>query len=233
MLGPTPCFPGSALAHPEGTAQLSDDRFLVGRSQEGACCVQSGVDHQSNGTVTVLGEPDQTFDHLVATPRDVHETGIGGRDGHHLEVLVEPQDETGPQPLLVVDCEDHGLRVPDPIFGTWTGQSGYDAGVRLLEQGLPDAVFAASDLMALGMMRAFSEAGVRVPDDVSIVGFDDHEFAQQFTPPLTTVRQDFEALGARCLEVLFANSEEAVLTAPIRPRLLVRESTRLRGKESS
>ena len=128
---------------------------------------------------------------------------------------------------------DHGLRVPDPIFGTWTGQSGYDAGVRLLEQGLPDAVFAASDLMALGMMRAFSEAGVRVPDDVSIVGFDDHEFAQQFTPPLTTVRQDFEALGARCLEVLFANSEEAVLTAPIRPRLLVRESTRLRGKESS
>jgi len=118
-----------------------------------------------------------------------------------------------------------GLPVPEPIFGNWTGQSGYHAGVRMIKEGLPDAVFAASDLMALGMMRAFSEAGVRVPEDVSVVGFDDHEFARQFSPPLTTVRQDFKALGLRCLEVLLSSSDDDHLSEPIRPRLLVRLST--------
>jgi len=119
----------------------------------------------------------------------------------------------------------HGLEVPEPIYGKWTGQSGYDAGRRLLKRGLPDAVFAASDLMALGMMRAFTEVGVRIPDDISVVGFDDHEFASQFIPPLTTVRQDFRALGRRCLEVLLNKDADPALLEPIRPRLLVRQST--------
>lgn len=123
----------------------------------------------------------------------------------------------------------HGLEVPEPIYGKWTGQSGYDAGRRLLKKGLPDAVFAASDLMALGMMRAFAEAGVRVPDDISVVGFDDHEFAAQFVPPLTTVRQDFRALGRRCLEVLLNEEADPTLLEPIRPRLVVRQSTRRVG----
>ena len=108
-----------------------------------------------------------------------------------------------------------GLPVPEPIFGNWTGQSGYHAGVRMIKEGLPDAVFAASDLMALGMMRAFNEAGVRVPEDVSVVGFDDHEFARQFSPPLTTVRQDFKALGLRCLEVLLSGSDDTHLREPM------------------
>lgn len=120
----------------------------------------------------------------------------------------------------------HGLEVPEPIHGKWTGQSDYDAGRRLLKNGLPDAIFAASDLMALGMMRAFAEAGVRVPDDISVVGFDDHEFASQFMPPLTTVRQDFHALGRRCLEVLLNEEADPALLEPIRPRLVVRQSTR-------
>ena len=119
----------------------------------------------------------------------------------------------------------HGLEVPEPILGKWTGQSGYEAGKKLLASGLPDAVFAASDLMALGMMRAFAEAGVRVPQDISVVGFDDHEFARQFSPPLTTVRQDFRALGNRCLEVLLNQEIEPSLLEPIRPRLFVRHST--------
>ncbi|HBX79657.1 MAG TPA: LacI family transcriptional regulator [Propionibacteriaceae bacterium] len=120
----------------------------------------------------------------------------------------------------------HGLEAPEPIYGKWTGQSGYDAGRKLLRQGLPDAVFAASDLMALGMMRAFADEGVRVPDDISVVGFDDHEFSSQFIPPLTTVRQDFRALGRRCLEVLLNEAADQALLEPIRPRLVVRHSTR-------
>ena len=56
--------------------------------------------------------------------------------------------------------------------------------------------------MALGVMRALHEAGRRVPDDVSIVGFDDMPEAAYFTPPLTTVRQDFDELGRRSLALL-------------------------------
>ncbi|WP_245995591.1 LacI family DNA-binding transcriptional regulator [Luteococcus japonicus] len=87
----------------------------------------------------------------------------------------------------------------------------------------PTAVFAASDLMALGMVRAFAERGIRVPDDISIIGFDDHEFAAQFNPPLTTVRQDFAALGRLCLSSL-RNPEPDALRM-ISPTLVLREST--------
>ena len=62
--------------------------------------------------------------------------------------------------------------------------------------------------MALGMLRAFSEAGVRVPDDVSVVGFDDQPESGYFTPPLTTVRQDFEELGRRCMDIMLNEIED-------------------------
>lgn len=77
--------------------------------------------------------------------------------------------------------------------------------------------------MALGMMRAFAERGIRVPDDISIIGFDDHEFAAQFNPPLTTVRQDFAALGRLCLSSLRNPEPDALRT--ISPTLVLREST--------
>lgn len=120
--------------------------------------------------------------------------------------------------------EEHGLCIPDHIPGDWSGESGYRAGLHVAGMAeRPTAVFVASDLMALGMMRAFNEHGLRVPQDISVIGFDDHEFAAQFTPPLTTVRQDFAALGRLCLSSL-QNSNPGPRRV-ISPTLVLRDST--------
>lgn len=80
----------------------------------------------------------------------------------------------------------------------------------------PTAIFAASDLMAMGAIRAASEAGLKLPDELSIVGFDDIPFAEHTTPPLTTLRQDKQGLGAAAGEALVARIEGVDAPAPER-----------------
>jgi DNA-binding LacI/PurR family transcriptional regulator len=115
------------------------------------------------------------------------------------------------------------------IQGDWTAESGYQAGLTLIGSGLPDAIFAANDEMALGLLRAFRQRGVSVPDQVSVVGFDDVAGSAYFDPPLTTVRQDFEALGTLAMrslqEWLAGNSPRVSISQKIRPNLIVRESS--------
>jgi DNA-binding LacI/PurR family transcriptional regulator len=117
--------------------------------------------------------------------------------------------------------------IPAPLRGDWTPRSGYELGQRLLEIRQLTAVFVANDQMALGLLRRLHEAGREVPRDLSVVGFDDIPEAAYFTPPLTTVRQDFAELGRRCLHILVGRIEgEAVATrAVVSPELVVREST--------
>ena len=79
------------------------------------------------------------------------------------------------------------------------------------------AVFVANDQMALGLLRAMHEAGRRIPEDVSVVGFDDIPEAPYFTPPLTTVRQDFGELGSLSLRIL-RQTVEASRTGAGAPR---------------
>ncbi|MEU7894495.1 LacI family DNA-binding transcriptional regulator [Nonomuraea sp. NPDC049152] len=98
--------------------------------------------------------------------------------------------------------EEAGRPVPEPQPGDWSPRSGYAAGKRLAAIEGVTAVFAANDQMALGVLRAFTEAGVKVPEQISIVGFDDIPESEFFSPPLTTVRQDFDAVGRHCIEVL-------------------------------
>ncbi|ACQ81518.1 transcriptional regulator, LacI family [Beutenbergia cavernae DSM 12333] len=116
------------------------------------------------------------------------------------------------------------------VEGDWTADVGYTAGRQLVADGVPGAIFAANDQLALGLLRAFAEAGVAVPGDVSVVGFDDIEGTAHFFPPLTTVRQDFTRLGEVCLEVLLAAIAAGSTTAsaapePVAPELVVRSST--------
>ncbi|GIG27252.1 LacI family DNA-binding transcriptional regulator [Cellulomonas denverensis] len=111
-------------------------------------------------------------------------------------------------------------------YGDWTGDSAYRIGQRMIADGLPGSIFIASDLMALGFLRAMYEHGVRVPDDISVVGFDDNEFASQVFPPLTTVRQSFVTVGTRCMEILLRLIDgEPADTTPAQPELIVRAST--------
>jgi DNA-binding LacI/PurR family transcriptional regulator len=80
--------------------------------------------------------------------------------------------------------------------------------------------------MALGVIAALTEAGRRVPDDVSVAGFDDVPDAAYFTPALTTVHQDFEALASRCVTLLERILRgESARSARVRPELVVRTST--------
>jgi len=119
-----------------------------------------------------------------------------------------------------------GIEPGDPLRADWSADSGYRAGRRLVEEGVPTAVFAANDQLALGLLHAFAEAGVRIPGHVSVVGFDDVEGAAHFVPPLTTVRQGFRELGTRCLgmlvELIDGGEPQAVT---VRPELVVRESS--------
>ncbi|MCV2394251.1 LacI family transcriptional regulator [Actinotalea sp. M2MS4P-6] len=85
---------------------------------------------------------------------------------------------------------------------SWEVSEGFRAGRRLLAEGLPRAVFTGNDQMALGLLSALHEAGVRVPDDVAVMGFDDAPGSAWWPPPLSTVRQDFHALGGRVIEMV-------------------------------
>lgn len=123
------------------------------------------------------------------------------------------------------------LPIPEIRHGDWSAESGYEFGTALLAGEPPDAIFAANDHMALGIIRALTEAGVVVPDDISVVGFDDVDGAAYFNPPLTTIRQDFESLGKRCIDILIRAiaTGDAPEPGPITPTIIVRSSTMFRA----
>ncbi|MFK4637575.1 DNA-binding LacI/PurR family transcriptional regulator [Paenarthrobacter histidinolovorans] len=120
-----------------------------------------------------------------------------------------------------------GLEPGTLIEGDWSAECGYREGLKLAADRSMTAIFVANDQMALGVLRAFNEAGVKVPDDISVVGFDDQPESAYFIPPLTTVAQDFEELGQRCIDLLLDRIEgEATSTAAtVAPRLVVRSTT--------
>ncbi|MDQ0426110.1 LacI family DNA-binding transcriptional regulator [Cellulomonas iranensis] len=122
--------------------------------------------------------------------------------------------------------EAAGLAVPQHRVGGWRAADGFAVGRALVRDGLPDAVFAANDQLALGLLAAFAEAGVRVPEDVAVVGFDDEPGAEFYAPPLTTVRQDFAELGRRAVAALVeAMGGRVPEVASIAPELVVRASS--------
>ncbi|APX01857.1 LacI family DNA-binding transcriptional regulator [Arthrobacter sp. QXT-31] len=143
---------------------------------------------------------------------------------------------SGPQDWMDAAARTEGWRraleqagLPEGVLipGDWSAGSGYRAGLELSAVPNMTAVFAANDQMALGALRAFREAGLRVPEDISVVGFDDQPEAGYFVPPLTTVNQGFTELGARCISMLLSDLENGPSGAAsvLNPRLVVRGST--------
>ena len=126
-----------------------------------------------------------------------------------------------------------GVEVPEPFRGDWWASSGYAAGKQLAAQARAgkrrpgvSAVFVGNDQMALGVLKAFREEGLAVPEDVSVVGFDDVPEAAYYAPPLTTVRQDFAELGRRGVQLVLARLRgEDLRPAPVPAELVVRSST--------
>jgi DNA-binding LacI/PurR family transcriptional regulator len=127
-----------------------------------------------------------------------------------------------------------GRPVPEPLHGNWSAASGYQAGIALARRADVEAVFVANDQMALGLLRAFAEAGRAVPEDVLVAGFDDVPEAEFYSPPLTTVRQDFATVGRMSVEMLIGRIEDTddgpIEDQPVLvpAQLVVRQSTRRR-----
>ena len=131
-----------------------------------------------------------------------------------------------------------GHRPMEPVPGDWSAESGYRAGLALAENADVTAVFAANDQMAIGVLRALHEAGRSVPEDVSVVGFDDVPEAAYLIPPLTTVRQDFEAIGREAIAMLTAaisgdTGDTDQVPSLIDPELIVRASSAPPGQTRS
>ena len=121
-----------------------------------------------------------------------------------------------------------GAAEPPLLRGDWGARSGYDLGEHLLAQAGVTAVFVANDQMALGLLRRLHEAGRATPGEISVVGFDDIPEAAYFTPPLTTIRQDFAEVGRSCLHLLLAQIDRRSRSwsrVVVAPELVVRGST--------
>lgn len=171
--------------------------------------------------------------------RVVHSDHAGGAAAATRTLLAAGHENVwhlaGPADSFAATERERGWRetlgsagiAPEPVVrGDWSAASGHVAVRALLEA---TAVFSANDQMALGLIRALDEHGRRVPEDVSVIGFDDVPDAANYRPPLTTVRQDFAALADRAVAALVAEIEgiEAVSgEATVVPTLLTeRDST--------
>ena len=204
------------------------ERYLTGQHVDGVLLISlHGGDPlprhlEESGVPTVLGGAPAGATPVSCVDADNH---AGARQA--VDHLVERGRRriatiTGPQDMRVGVDRLHGFRagmsaarLPDDLVrhGDFSEDSGA-AAMRLLLDADPqlDAVFAASDAMAVGAMRVLKECGRVVPDDVAVVGFDDSSTARHSDPPLTSVHQPLAEMGATMSRMLFARIQG--VTAP-------------------
>lgn len=155
-----------------------------------------------------------------------HLYGLGHR--HIAYVSGAPTAQSNLTRLSAVHrfLSTHSDATVDEIAGGVGFQNGYDAADAVLASGAT-AVMAFNDLVAMGLLSALSERGTRVPEDVSVTGFDDIPFAAYTAPPLTTVSVPIEELGARAWERLWAlmNGRSPGYNLSFDPRVVPRGST--------
>lgn len=172
---------------------------------------------------------DQTHGAELATS---HLLDLGHRTVWHVAGPADWLEAAGRRRGWQRTLEAAGIALPPVVAGDWSPRAGYAAGRRIADAaraGRATAVFVSNDQMALGLLRALHEAGIRVPQDVSIVGFDDIPEAEFLMPPLTTIRQDFAEVGRKSIALLL----DLIETGPrpeaerivVAPALVVRVST--------
>lgn len=149
---------------------------------------------------------------------------LGHRTVHHVRIPRSRREDgrtTGWRRAL----RRAGVEIPEPLDATWEPRSGVAIGESLARSGAT-AVFCGNDEVAMGVMRGLIDSGCRVPEDVSVIGFDDHPLAELWSPPLTTVRQDFAGMGRRGFELLrdVMAGDDAKRLSSERPQLVIRAS---------
>lgn len=154
---------------------------------------------------------------------------LGHRTVHH---VAGPRDSEPARRREIgwrARVKERGATAHDPVIGDWTAESGFRAGLTLAADPAVTAVFCANDEMAFGVLHALHDAGRRVPEDVSVIGFDGIPLGMHSYPPLTTLKQDFRTIGAELVRLLVdqINNQDADhaphVTVPI--ELVVRKST--------
>lgn len=137
----------------------------------------------------------------------------------------------GAERALVAAGRDPGEAMRQITTGAMTARAGQEAAEKMISEGrLPDAVFCANDLLALGLLRGLLQAGVRVPGDVALIGYDDIDFASASAVSLSSIRQPTHRLGRVATELLLDECDNPESHAHqqimFQPELVVRESTR-------
>lgn len=136
---------------------------------------------------------------------------LGHRTVHHVRVPASRREDgrtTGWRRAL----RNAGAPIPPMWEATWDPHTGRPIGRELAHCPDVTAVFCGNDEIAMGVIRGLEDEGARVPEDVSVVGFDDHPLAELWSPPLTTVNQDFARLGRRGFTLLMAQIEGTATT---------------------
>ena len=177
--------------------------------------------------VRETGVPQAVLAEAAAAEEVVeHLLGLGHRTVHHVRVPPSRKEDgrtTGWRRALAARQAD----VPAPFDASWDPESGRQIGHRLAADPDVTAIFCGNDEIAMGVIRGLVEEGKQVPADVSVVGFDDHPLARMWSPPLTTVDQDFAGLGSRAYELLegVIGGGRVKKFSSERPVFVVREST--------
>lgn len=184
--------------------------------------------------VVAEGDPDDDhpsigIDHAAGAATAVeHLLGLGHPTVHHITGLADSHPSARRRAGWQQTLTAHGRPVPQPQIGDWSATSGYRAALELLSDDGVTAIFAANDQMAAGALRAAAEVGRRVPDELSVVGYDASELARYLGPPLTSVRHDLVGVGTNSVGLLVSmitGEDRPTVDRPASPELVVGAST--------
>ncbi|MFN8076820.1 MAG: LacI family DNA-binding transcriptional regulator [Kineosporiaceae bacterium] len=176
---------------------------------------QGALDEIPPGVPYVVIDGDLTREDPLATVDQAHGAYLATRhllDAGHANVMhvhgpLDWFDSRGRMEGWQRALDEAGVTPMEPMAGDWSLRSGYRIGTALAQRPDVTAVFAANDHMALGILRAMHDAGRRLPEDLSVVGFDDIPEAGYVLPGLTTVRPDFSAAARAGLRLLLEQVE--------------------------
>ena len=176
------------------------------------------------GDETPTSGVDQRAGGVMATR---HLLELGHRTVGHISGPSDWRQAADRQAGFLDALGQSGLEPGPVVTGDWSPRAGYEGCLRIFDENpSTTALFVANDQMAMGALRALAEAGRRVPHDVSVVGFDDIPEASFSQPPLTTIRQDFGALGREAVRLIVGAIEgEELPSTLVPPRLVTRAST--------
>ncbi|PLS28705.1 LacI family DNA-binding transcriptional regulator [Bifidobacterium parmae] len=208
-----------------GEKLLSSVRDCLDRSPAGVVLIDydrltdSVVSHIPASTpMTIVGGPRHEdraqihlceYDSAYAMTQRLLE--LGHKTVHYVSVPADVDARADGWRMALSDAQ---VPAPAPVATTWNPEDAIAIGRELGDDDDVTAIFAGNDEVAMGLMRGLALAGRRVPDDVSVAGFDDHTLAKVWNPPLTTVRQRFGDAGARAVELLKQQIDDVVNERP-------------------